>query len=84
VVEGGGYISCVGEAEYLGEQPDFGSPGVSIPQTGITAPAARRGAASVGGPVSKHRKRRKTPAAKKATSSTCSLSTQVSISYALS
>jgi hypothetical protein len=85
VVEGGGYISCVGEAEYLGEQPDFGSPGVSIPQSGVTAPAVRRGAApGVGAPLVKHRKRRKTPAAKKATVSTCSLSTQVSLSYALS
>jgi hypothetical protein len=85
VVEGGGYITCVGEAEYLGEQPDFGSPGVSIPQSGVTAPAVRRAAApAVGGPLVKHRKRRKTPAAKKATVSTCSLSTQVSLSYALS
>jgi hypothetical protein len=85
VVEGGGYISCVGEAEYLGEQPDFGSPGVSIPQSGVTAPAVRRGAApAVGRPLRKHRKRRKTPTAKKATVSTCSLSTQVSLSYALS
>jgi hypothetical protein len=85
VVEGGGYISCVGEAEYLGEQPDFGSPGVSIPQSGVTAPTVRRGAApAVGGPLAKHRKGRKTPTAKKATVSTCSLSTQVSLSYALS
>lgn len=85
VIEGGGYITCVGEAEYLGEQPDFGSPGVSIPQSGVTAPAVRRAAApAVGGPLVKHRKRRKTPAAKKATVSTCSLSTQVSLSYALS
>jgi hypothetical protein len=85
VVEGGGYISCVGEAEYLGEQPDFGSPGVSIPQSGVTAPAVRRGAAqAVGRPRRKHRSRRKTPTAKKATVSTCSLSTQVSLSYALS
>ena len=32
VVEGGGYISCVGteEAEYQGAQPDFGSPGGGV------------------------------------------------------
>jgi hypothetical protein len=85
VVEGGGYISCVGETEYLGEQPDFGSPGVSIPQSGVTAPAVRRGAGTaVGRPLAKHRKARKPPTAKKATTSTCSLSTQVSLSYLLS
>jgi len=84
VVEGGGYINCVGEAEYLGEQPDFGSPGVSIPQSGVTAPAVRRTAApTVGRPVAKGRKHRKSPTAKKANVSTCSLSTQVSLSYAL-
>jgi hypothetical protein len=85
VVEGGGYISCVGEAEYLGEQPDFGSPGVSIPQSGVTAPAVRRAAGpAVGRPLAKHRRARKSPKAKKATASTCSLSTQVSLSYLLS
>lgn len=85
VVEGGGYISCVGETEYLGEQPDFGSPSISIPQTGVSAPASRRApAAAVGRPSGKHRKGRKTPAAKAAAASTCSLSTQVSLSYALS
>jgi hypothetical protein len=85
VVEGGGYISCVGEAEYLGEQPDFGSPGVSIPQSGVTAPTVRRGVGpAAGGPLAKHRKARKSPTAKKATVSTCSLSTQVSLSYLLS
>jgi len=85
VVEGGGYISCGGEAEYLGEQPDFGSPGVSIPQSGVTAPAVRRGVGpAAGGPLAKHRKARKSPTAKKATVSTCSLSTQVSLSYLLS
>ena len=81
VVEGGGYISCVGDAEYLGEQPDFGSPGIAIPQSGVSAPAVRRAAAPA---VSKHPKGRKTPVAKKANVSTCSLSTQVSLSYALS
>jgi hypothetical protein len=85
VVEGGGYISCVGEAEYLGEQPDFGSPGVSIPQSGVTAPVVRRAAGPAGGrPLAKHRGARKSPKAKKATASTCSLSTQVSLSYLLS
>ena len=85
VVEGGGYISCVGDAEYLGEQPDFGSPSVAIPQSGVTAPVVRRAAApAIGRPVSKHRKSRKAPVAKKANVSTCSLSTQVSLAYALS
>jgi hypothetical protein len=85
VVEGGGYISCVGEAEYLGEQPDFGSPVVSIPQSGVTAPTVRRGTGTaVGRPLAKPRRARKSPKAKKATASTCSLSTQVSLSYLLS
>lgn len=75
----------MGEAEYLGEQPDFGSPGVSIPQSGVTAPTLRRGVGPAAGrPLAKHRKARKSPTAKKATVSTCSLSTQVSLSYLLS
>jgi hypothetical protein len=88
VVEGGGYITCASGVEYLGEQPDFGSPGLSISAAGVSAPAARHGVAPVTAkPLAKHRKRRKGrkgPAAKKANVSTCSLSTQVSLSYVLS
>jgi Protein of unknown function (DUF541) len=83
VVEDGGYISCGGEAEYLGEQPDFGastiavSPGArATPVLSRPAPAAR--------PVVKHHKRHKRPAAKKANVAACTLRAQVSLAYSLS
>jgi hypothetical protein len=81
VVEDGGYISCVGESEYLGEQPDFGSASASLQTFARIAP--RRGAA----PLTRKRspkRHHKTPAAKKANVPTCTLSTQVSLTYALS
>jgi hypothetical protein len=90
VVEGGGYIGCAGNTEsgsveYQGEQPDFGSPGVSISAAGVSAPAvSRRSAPVVHKPAVKHRKRHRSPSAKKASSSTCTLSTQVSLVYTLS
>jgi hypothetical protein len=84
VVEDGGYISCtseVGNAEYEGAQPDFGSPGISIsaPRVGSVRPlgGARR-------PTIRRHKLRRAPAAKTAAPATCVLSTQVSLVYPLS
>lgn len=84
LVEDGGYISCAGDVEYLGEQPDFGSPGVSLSASGVraraVAPASPRVIHRSG---VKRRKRHRSPAAKKANVSTCTLSAQISLSYAL-
>jgi hypothetical protein len=80
VIEEGGYITC-GEAEYLGEQPDFGSPGVSLPAVthsvagATSAPVVRRKR-----PV---KRGHHAPAAKKANVPTCTLSTRVSLAYTL-
>jgi hypothetical protein len=83
VLEGGGYISCASESlngEYEGAQPDFGSPGTSIsaPGAGSVRPlaSARR--------TVRRRKPRRVPAARTASTATCSLSTQVSLVYPLS
>jgi uncharacterized protein YggE len=83
--EGGGYISCPSEVEYLGEQPDFGSGGV------VAAPVSARSVARRAAPVvhkpaaKKHRKQSKAaPVAKRAAASGCTLSAQVSLVYALS
>jgi hypothetical protein len=86
VIEGGGYISCAGEEEYLGEQPDFGSPEVSISANGINtrAVATPRSAPTVRKPAVRHGKHGKAPAAKKASTAGCMLSTQVSLVYILS
>ncbi len=84
VAEDGGYISCPEGIEYRGEQPDFGSPSLSV-SSGLRAGASRP-ASALAKPVGngrKHRKRRKGPAAKKANVATCTLSAQVSLSYAL-
>ena len=45
IVENGGYIGCTGnEVEYLGEQPDFGSPGVGVSPDEVSGPrVGRRG-----------------------------------------
>ncbi|HXR29068.1 MAG TPA: hypothetical protein VN772_05765 [Solirubrobacteraceae bacterium] len=87
VVEGGGYISCVGteEAEYQGAQPDFGSPGGGVVSplrvsSGVAAPTA--GAPAIRKPAARHRKRGKTTAGKAAASG-CTLSAQVSLAYVL-
>lgn len=85
VVEGGGYIGCAGNGEYLGEQPDFGSPVVSVAASGIsTRSAPAHSAPTVRKPVVKGRKHRRPPKAKRAVAATCTLSTQVSLVYALS
>ncbi len=86
VIEGGGYIECAGEEEYLGEQPDFGSPEVSIATNGVSTRTATPGfAPTAGKPTTKHKKKHgKSPAAKKASTAGCTLSTQVSLLYTLS
>jgi len=84
IAEGGGSISCTGgeESEYVeyqGEQPDFGSTGESVsPIEAAAAPSAT----ALRKPAAKHRK--KHPTAKKASAGGCTLSTQVSLTYAIS
>jgi hypothetical protein len=91
IAEGGGYIECAGEAEYLGVQPDFGSSSVR----GAVAPEAAavktpsHPASTVHKPAAKHTKKKqhyKRVKAKKATApnASCTLSTQVALVYALS
>jgi hypothetical protein len=85
IVENGGYIGCTGnEIEYLGEQPDFGSPGAGVSGGEVSVP--RVAAAPVTSkPAVKHaKKKRKSPTAKRASVAGCTLSTQVSLVYALS
>jgi hypothetical protein len=86
VVEGGGYVACTGGseesgyAEYEGEQPDFGS----VPQPGIVAGAsapASRGVTRK--PATKHTKRKHPPTARKAAATSCTLTAQVSLAYAV-
>ncbi len=85
IAEGGGSIGCTGAeeseyVEYQGEQPDFGSTSESV--SPIEAAAAPRPAA-VRKPAAKHHKK-KHPTAKKASVGGCTLSTQVSLTYAIS
>ena len=89
IVENGGYIGCTGnEVEYLGEQPDFGSPGVgssggevSVPRVaGATAPVTSKPAVK----HAKKKKRKQAPVAKRASAAGCTLTAQVSLTYAIS
>jgi hypothetical protein len=91
VVEGGGYISCIGGdessyAEYGGVEPDFGS----APQPAVAAPLAASSAPAKGSSAPAVRRLRpkrvthKRPVAKKAAAVTCTLTAQVSLIYALS
>jgi hypothetical protein len=71
IVENGGYIGCTGnEVEYLGEQPDFGSPGVGV-SPGVVA-------------VKHAKTKKKVPVAKRASAAGCTLTAQVSLTYAIS
>jgi hypothetical protein len=93
VVEGGGYINCVGGneesdyAEYDGVEPDFGTASqpsfASVPESASTPEKAE----SAGHPVRrlkpKRAKKRKAPVAKKAAAVSCTLTAQVSLVYAL-
>jgi hypothetical protein len=88
IVEDGGYITCTGnEVEYLGEQPDFGSPGVYVSAAGVSARSVVSppiSAPAVRGTAVKSRKRKRKPAAKSAAAGSCTLSAQVALVYALS
>jgi hypothetical protein len=85
VIEDGGYIECSSAdsnyAEYEGEQPDFGSG----PRGLAVAPQS---AASTGAPTTKvsHRPKvkHKRVTAKKAAATSCNLTAQVSLVYAIS
>jgi hypothetical protein len=85
ISEGGGSIDCPGELEYQGEQPDFGSGGVAYGNVfaGASVPAVRRPASKPAKPAKPGKKHRRHPA-KKAALSACTLSTQVTLVYALS
>jgi hypothetical protein len=82
IAEGGGYIGCTGESEYQGEQPDFGSAATFGSAVGVSAPSAQR-------PLTTRRPTIKRPghhrrhSAKKASTGTCALSTQLSLAYVL-
>ncbi len=87
LAEDGGYIECSSPtseyAEYEGAQPDFGyaSAPAIFGSSGAAAPAAQ------GAPAKRvsHRPKvkRKKPAAKKASATSCNLTAQVSVVYAL-
>lgn len=83
MAEGGGYIGCTGEGEYLGAQPDFGSAG----RFSSAPPIAASGVARPGKapkPAAKHHKKKpKHVKAKKAITATCTLSTEVALTYQL-
>jgi hypothetical protein len=88
IVENGGYIGCTGnEVEYLGEQPDFGSPGVGVSSGAVSVPRVEGAVApATGKPATKHtkKKKRKAPVAKRASVAGCTLTAQVSLTYAIS
>lgn len=92
VVEGGGYIGCIGGdessyAEYNGVEPDFGT----APQTNVAVPLAASSAPAKGSsaPAVKRVKpkravhKRARPVAKKAAAVSCTLTAQVSVVYVL-
>jgi hypothetical protein len=85
IVEGGGYIGCSGEGEYQGEQPDFGSTPTFGSAVGVNAPALKRPAAAPRPPAKRPRRHRRRAAKKASTTGTvhCTLSTQLSLAYAL-
>lgn len=100
IVEGGGYIGCTGgeessNDEYLGAQPDFGSPGATGSTPVFNAPRAlNKATPGVRKPATRHGKKKpKKPSAKQASATTtnattasattCTLSTQVSLVYTL-
>jgi uncharacterized protein YggE len=83
IVEDGGYISCSGEIEYSGEQPDWGSSGGG-PVAPISAHSVARAPQAVSHkPAGKHRKSNKRPKAKSAAAGGCTLSAQITLVYAL-
>jgi hypothetical protein len=88
IVEGGGSISCTDAAEtayseYLGEQPDFGSSAGSVGPVRLNSSAAVGAPSPVHKRVLKRSKHRPAPSAKKAAATSCTLSAQVALSYAI-
>lgn len=89
VVEGGGSIDCTtggesGYVEYEGEQPDFGSPSVSVSPDVTERVEGSAVAPTVHKPAVEHKKKKKKkPAAKAATATACTLSTDVTLVYAI-
>jgi hypothetical protein len=83
IAEGGGSISCTGGdeesdyIEYTGASPDFGSNDSSV----VSAPAAAP--RTLLKRPKKPKKHTSSPTAKKASATTCTLSTQVSLVYAI-
>jgi hypothetical protein len=88
IVEDGGYIGCTGnEVEYLGEQPDFGSPGSGVYGASASTPhVLNRATPGASRPTVKHAKKKqhKAPVAKRASAAGCTLTAQVSLTYAIS
>jgi hypothetical protein len=91
VVEGSGSISCIGGeesvyVEYQGAQPDFGSPGTVVSPGVLSVGAAKPTLAPpLRGKRPSHRRvRHRTATGKAAATGACTLSTQVSLSYAIS
>lgn len=90
VIEGGGSIQCTGGeetgyVEYDGEQPDFGSPAASVSPAGAPRVLQSASAPAHKPQVKKHKKKRKRkPSAKAAIATTCTLSTDVTLVYAIS
>jgi hypothetical protein len=90
IVEGGGYIGCIGGdessyAEYDGVEPDFGS----APQTSVATPLAASSAPAKGSStptvkrVKPKRATHKRPVAKKAAAISCTLTAQVALVYTI-
>jgi hypothetical protein len=92
VAEGNGSIECTGGEEassyvaYQGEQPDFGSQ-----ESRVVAPELSRSSSApavtrpqVNHPKKKKKKHKRKPSAKAATAVTCTLSTDVTLVYAIS
>jgi hypothetical protein len=92
VVEGGGYINCIGGgessyAEYGGVEPDFGSgtgPATVVAPASAATPTKDASSGGALRRVKPKRPKHKHPTAKKAAASvTCSLTAQVSLNYAM-
>ena len=79
MTEEGGSIDCAGEGGYQGQQPDFGYPRGS---GFVGAVAPRASSVTARKPAAPH-KPRKRRAAKKASTETCRLSTEVSLVYSM-
>jgi hypothetical protein len=85
IVEDGGSISCTGGeesgyVEYQGQEPDFPTASVSVPEAAAAPLVAR----SVARKKAHKPAPKKKPAAKEATATSCLLSASVSVAYLVS